>query len=895
MSWFARARNVLGSGSLSDDLDRELSFHLEEKTDELIAHGMEPDLARREARRRFGNYTLQKESTRDRDVFRWLETLLSDLRYTLRALRLAPGFAIVAVLSLALGIGANTAIFSIINAVMLKSLPVTHAEELMVVRRDSSTSATYPIWQYIRGHQDVFTGAFAYSPTTADFNLATSGEARRITGNWVSGAFFNTLGVRAELGRTLLPGDDVRGCPAVAAISDALWKSEYGARQGVVGRTVSLDGHPFQIVGVVDPQFFGLDVGSHVQVYTPLCAKTIVNGNDKWVDARAMWYLHIVGRLKPGITPQQASARLEMLMPGLIETTLPPNWPADAVARYRKARLDVASVATGFSVLRTTYRKALFVLMTVVGIVLLIACANVANLLLARATRREHEIAVRLALGARTGRLVRQLLTESMVLALTAAAIGVIFAVWGSRLLVRLMSTSGSTVALNLSLDLPVLAFTACVAAATGVLFGLAPAWRAGRVDPHAAMKSQGRGVTDGHSRLSVGKALVTAQIALSLLLVAGAVLLLGSWRRLVDVDPGFKSDHVLLMSADLAGGNANVSPEQHVNEQWQLLERLRAIPGVSSASESALTPVSNSAWDQVIKADGFAPASPGDADMWINEVSGGYFATMKTPLLAGRDFNGTDLRGSPRVAIVNKTMAKRVFGDRPAVGKRFQMQDGNDYGPPIEIVGVVADSKYNSLSETAQPIIYLSSSQDTDGAPGVNFEIRTVGPTTAIIPIVKRATAQIAPNASLDFATLDRQLAESLLLPRTLATLSGFFGTLALLLAMIGLYGIMSYTAARRRNEIGIRIALGATQSRVVRMIMSEVGRIVGLGVVIGILLAMGATRLVAAFLYGVQPADPVTMLSSGLLLAAVALAAAALPAWRAARLDPVSALRDE
>jgi predicted permease len=895
MTWFARVRNVLGANKLSDELDVELSFHIEEKADELVAQGMDPELARREARRRFGNYSLQKENTRDRDVFRWLEVLLSDLRYTIRALRLAPGFAIVAILSLALGIGANTAIFSIINAVMLKSLPVSHPEELMVVRRDSSTSATYPIWQYIRDHQDVFKGAFAYSAATANFNLAPSGQARRVTGNWVSGAFFTTLGVHPELGRTLLPRDDVRGCPATAAISDAFWKSEYGASTGVIGRTVSLDGHPFQIVGVVEPGFFGLDVGSHVQVYAPLCAKTIVNGNDKWIDARAMWYLHIVGRLKPDIAPQQAGAKLQMLMPGLVEATLPPNWPADAAARYRKARLDVTSVATGFSRLRTTYRKALFVLMTVVGIVLLIACANVANLLLARATRRQHEMAVRLALGARSSRLIRQLLTESMLLALVAAAIGVIFAIWGSRLLVHLMSTSGSVVALNLSLDLPVLAFTACVAAATGVLFGLAPAWRASRVDPHAAMKSRGRGVTDGQSRLSVGKALVTAQIALSLLLVAGAVLLLGSWRRLVDVNPGFNSDRVLLMSADLSGGNAGVSPEQQASLQWQLLDRLRAIPGVSSASEVAITPVSNSAWDQEIKADGFSPASPADADMWINEVSDGYFATMKTALLAGRDFNNTDLPGSSRVAIVSQTMAKRVFGERNALGQRFRMQEGKDYGPPLEIIGIVEDSKYGSLSETAQPIIYLSARQDTAPAPAVNFAIRTVGPPTAIIPIVKKAAAQVAPSASLDFTTLDRQLAESLLLPRTLATLSGFFGALALILAMIGLYGIMSYAAARRRNEIGIRIALGATQTRVVRMIMSEVGRIVGLGVVIGLLLAVAATRLVAAFLYGVTPMDPVTLVSSALLLAVVALAAAALPAWRAARLDPVAALRGE
>ncbi|MEO7042611.1 MAG: ABC transporter permease, partial [Gemmatimonadaceae bacterium] len=293
MSWFARIRNVFGSGQLSDDLDRELSFHLAEKADDLVAHGMNPEVARREARKRFGNYGLQKETTRDRDIFRWLETLLGDLRYAIRTLRSAPGFALVAILSLALGIGANTAIFSLINAVMLKSLPVSHPEELVMVLRDSSQTATNPIWEYIRDHQNVFSHALAYS--AADFNLASAGQARRITGDWVSGDFFPALGVRAVLGRTLLPSDDVRGCPAVATISDSFWRSEYGGSEGVIGKTARLDGHPFQIVGVVGPGFSGLDVGVHAQIYTPLCAKTIINGNDQWIDARSSWYLHVVG------------------------------------------------------------------------------------------------------------------------------------------------------------------------------------------------------------------------------------------------------------------------------------------------------------------------------------------------------------------------------------------------------------------------------------------------------------------------------------------------------------------------------------------------------------------------------------------------------------------------
>jgi len=699
MSWFARIRNVVSSTQLSDDLDRELSFHLAERADELVAHGMSPDAARREARRQFGNYTLQKEYTRDSDIFRWLDTLLGDLRYALRALRATPGFALVAILSLGLGIGANTAIFSLINAVMLKSLPVRQPQELMVVMRDSSKTITNPIWEYVRDHQNVFSAAFAYSPT--QFNLANGGQVRNVYANWVSGAYFSTLGVRAIAGRTLLPGDDVRGCPAVAAISSSFWQTEYGGSQSAIGRTVKLDGHPFQIVGVIDPAFFGLDVGAHAQIYTPLCAKTILDGSDKWIDARSTWYLHLVGRPKAGVTSAQASARLQMLMPGLIEATLPPNWPPDAVARYRNARIEVANVATGFSELRSTYRKALLILMTVVGIVLLIACANVANLLLARATKRQHEIAVRLALGARPARLIRQLLTESVLLALMGAVVGILFAIWGSRLLVGLMSTSGNAVSLDLSLDLPVLVFTTVVAVATGVLFGLAPAWRVGRVDPHNAMKSQARGVADGQSRFSIGKALVVAQIALSLLLVAGAVLLLGSWRRLATVDPGFRRDHVLLLAADLRSGNENASPEQRSSMRRQLLERLRAVPGVRMASASELTPVSGSGWNNDIRADGFTPAVRDDGLVWMNEVSEDYFSTMGTPLVSGRDFSTSDVPGSAKVAIVNEALVKKVFGSRSPLGLRLQIAEGKDFGPPIEIIGVVGDAKYESMRET--------------------------------------------------------------------------------------------------------------------------------------------------------------------------------------------------
>ncbi len=486
------------------------------------------------------------------------DAILQDVRYALRALRSSPGFAAVAILSLALGIGANTAIFSLIDSVILKTLPVSHPEQLLQVTMGKNSYYTNPIWEQLRDRQDVFSGVFAYGG--GRFNLAAGGEARYAQSNFVSGQFFDTLGLHAMLGRTFTKTDDQRGCPGTAVISYGFWQKEYGGRADIVGKTVSLDNHPFEIQGVLQPGFTGFDVGSDKDVYVPVCTEKIIHGDTSMLDQRSAWWLRVIGRPKPGISADQSQARLKILAPQVFEATLPPNYRADNLQTYRKNTFDVLSAANGLSNIRRQYQQALLVLMAIVGVVLLIACANVANLLLARSEARQREIAIRMALGSSRGRLMRQLLTESMVLSLAGAALGILFAQWGTRLLVSFLSSGGNPVFLDLSIDSRVLAFTAGVAILTGLLFGLVPAWKGTRVDPQSAMKANGRGLIEG-SKFSIGKALVVVQVALSLVLVAGAGLMLSTFFQLEMMDAGFDREHILLVSLDLRNGHYPAGP----------------------------------------------------------------------------------------------------------------------------------------------------------------------------------------------------------------------------------------------------------------------------------------------------------------------------------------------
>ena len=887
MAWYRRLFNNLRSNRLSSDIQREIDFHIAERTDDLVAGGMpEPD-ARREARRRFGNPGVQKERTRDADLLTWLESLGADVRYALRTLRSSPGFAAVVIVSLALGIGANTAIFSLINSVVLKSLPVRDPDELLQVTIYDSRAAalTNPIWEQIRDRQDVFSSVFAY--TDRGFNLASGGEMRRATGNMVSGEFFTTLGVRPAVGRLLVRTDDVRNaCPPVAVLSHGFWQTAYGGSPSVVGKSISLDNTPHTVVGVVEEGFFGVNVGQSVQVYVPLCLRADL-------DARSNWFLWAIGRPKPGVTKEMAAARLASLSPAVFGATVPERWSASHRAEYLENKLSALPAANGFSWLRRDYEKALVVLMAVVGLVLLIACANVANLLLARASARGREMAIRLAIGASRRRLVRQMMTESILLATLGAAAGLLFARWGAAVLVQILAAGRPDLALDVSLDGRVLLFTISVAVATGILFGLTPAWRSARVHPQAALKANGRGVAEGHSRFTIGKWLVVGQLALSLVLVMGAGLLLGSFRKLTTLDAGFRHEGVLLVATSMR--NAGISDSAFGPLRQQLLERFRSQPGVQSASISQITPISGSAWNELVETDGFNAATLDDGLVYFNEVSDGFFATMGTPFRAGRDFDRRDAAGARKVAIINETMARRFFGTSNPLGKSFYTMQHEKRGEPIEVIGIVKDAKYQRLREETLATAYVAMSQEARASALNNFELRVAGDPRSIIPAVKTSVAEVSPSISLQFTTFTEQVNASLTRDRLLATLSGFFGVLALLLATVGLYGTLSYSVARRRNEIGIRIALGAEGSRVMKLVLGEVGRLTLIGVVLGALASFGVMRWVTSFLYGLSASDPRTMTVAALTLGAAAAVAGALPAWRAARVNPVDALREE
>ncbi|HKF53634.1 MAG TPA: ABC transporter permease [Candidatus Acidoferrales bacterium] len=896
MTWLSR---LLRKGKQDAQLDSELRFHVEQQTADNIAAGMSPEEARRRTLAQFGGLESRKEEAREARGTQFFDSLIQDIRFAFRILRKTPVVTAIALLSLALGIGANTAIFSLIDAVMLRMLPVQNPEQLAQITFLSPTSSrprasvTNPIWEQVRDHQDAFSGVFAWSPEM--FDLAEGGEVNNINGIYASGDYFDVLGVHPAAGRLLTASDDVRNCPGVAILGYGFWQSHYGGAQSAIGSSIRLNGHYFPIVGVAQRGFFGTDVGENLDVVIPICAEATLAGKDSALDIRDDWWLMMMGRLKPGVTVEQAEARMKVLSQPLFSAVVPQDWPAKDQDRFRKFTFGILPGATGTAGrygLRIQYSAPLKILMFVVGLVLLIACANIASLLLARSAARQKEIAVRLSLGASRARLIRQVLTESIVLSAAGAILGVLFARWGSALLVRFVSTQKNQVFLDLKMDGRVLAFTIGIAVLCGLLFGILPALRGTRIDAISAMKEGQSQSSGGRSHSSAARWIVAAQVALSLILVVEAGIFIRIFANLMTVDAGFDRNNVLMVEANIH--NAGIAEPARAPLYGQMLAKLQALPGVVSASQCWMTPLSGGQWDNNVTIAGHPLPSGVDPDTLLNWVTPGYFETMRTPLLEGRMFDARDTATSTPVVIVNQLLARRYFGAQSAIGEHLTGGSQGMLRQPMEIIGVVQNAKYTSLQEVFQPEAYFPLSQIKGVGEGTAFEIRTAIRPSSLIPAVRDTMASVNNLASLQFTTLKQKADDSVAMEHLMAVLSGFFGGLALLLTAIGLYGVMAYVVTQRTHEIGIRIALGAQHSSILRLVLRDALIVLAAGIAAG----LGVTwimRLVMQALYGIKSQDVWAISLAVVVMACVALVATYIPARRAMKVDPMVALRYE
>jgi predicted permease len=999
---------------MMQDLDQDIRDHIERETQDNIERGMSPEEARYAAVRKFGNVMRIKEDTREVWSLVWLEQLLQDVHFGLRMLRKSPGFAAVAILTLALGIGANTAIFSLIDAVMLRALPVENPSQLAVLKWSARNapnihgymtsgdcplnvmpgaanpygcSFSEPMFREI-AQANVFAATAAFA-NSGRLNLTGNGPATVINGQLVSGDFFRTMSLKSAAGRLFESADDTPSAAPVAVLNYGYWQSAFGASRDVIGRTIELNNVPFTIIGVAEQRFTGITPGSDYDVWLPLSDAQRITDLMFWQNRSSdvsTWWLTIVGRLKPGT--QLASAqtavsglfRNEMLHgaiplfhggemalrpggsgergprsdqkfhanmplaggtgPGSARVPVqqgtvsvpreaagasmpqsagktpvilaaPPGAAQEAGPKTLSTAADNPQVTllpaqTGLTGARSEYSNPLYVLMLAVGIILLIACANVAGLMLARAAARQKEMAVRLALGAGRARVMRQLLTESVMLSVLGGALGVLFAYWGTHAIVSFVSNNQSRpLGFATGVDLRVLGFTVTISLLTGILFGIVPTFRGARVDLTPALKegerSSGSSGHAGRKWFSIGNALVVAQVALAIVVLVGAGLLVRTLQNLRSIDVGFDSHNILVFGIDptLIGYKG-----AQVDAFYRDLQgRLAETPGVKSASYSILPLLSNRLgitgfhWpgtpqDQISMADGLA-------------VGPNFFATMHIPVLAGRDFNASDFKvsaansgvtpTSARTAvIVNQAFVQKYLGKENPLGKQFGESAGDanrPAAPGYEIIGVVRDAKYNSLRRDIQAMMYTPQS-----AGGASFEIRTAADPQAILPAIREVVAQVSTNLPLfDVKTQSQQIDRLLFQERLVARLSGFFALLALVLACVGLYGLLSYEVSRRTREIGIRMALGAHPGSVLKLVLRQGIVLAIVGAVAGTGVALGVTRYLASMLYDVHANDPLTMVAVAFLLTLVALAACYIPARRAMRVDPLVALRYE
>jgi len=833
-----------------------------------------------------------------------MAAFLSDLHHSFRMLQKSPLFTTVAIASLALGLGANTAIFTVLDQVLLRPLPVKNPSELVLMSDPGSNRGNFNgdnsdrlfsrvLYTELRDRSQVFSGLIARFPTNANF--VYQGQSESISAEVVSGNYFDVLGVSADRGRLLSAADDIKksGHPVVV-LGYAFWQRRFGGDNAILGKTARVNNALMTIIGVAPREFFGVDVGRNPDVYVPLAMKTEMTPTWDGYDDRGSHYLHILGRLKPQMTIKQASPSLQVIFKPMLDADLA-NMTGNISQRFRDRFLAKALIVTpaynGVPTFRENTSTPLYVLMAMVGLVLLIACANVANLLVARGLGRQKEIAIRLAMGASRADIIRQLLAESMVLATLGAIAGLIVSAWTSGLLIESIPSQGGVSGLNASLDPRTIAFTFVLALITGIGFGLLPSIQSTRPNVYPTLKDQAGGVIGGFGQIRSRQALVVAQVALSLLLLVGAGLFTRSLMNLRKLDPGFQTANMLTFSLD---ASRNGYTPARIRETYQTVqERLNTVPGVRSSGLNEVALLSGDNNLESIHIDGYQAKQDEDMNPHFSRISPGYFSTLGTPLLLGRDFTAADRLGSPKVAVVNESFAKHYFNDQNPLGRKFGYH--HDGPGDVEIVGVAKDTKYDSLRNDHPRIVYVPYLQEA--APGyISVDVRTAASPEAIVPAVRREIAKVDSNLAIfDLKTMEAQVSESLFAERLIATLCACFGALATILASVGLYGVTAFSVARRTREIGIRMALGAGRASVLAMILKEVAWMCLIGVALGIPLAIALSRYLVSQLYGVAPTDLPTLIVAALTMMCVSLTAGLLPARRAATVDPTIALRYE
>jgi predicted permease len=905
MGWFRRIKNSFAHQPVLKDAEDELAFHLEQRTRENVQRGMTSEAARADARKRLGNPAALREETSEADVVAWIDALKRDLRLSLRTLRKAPLFTAMAVLSLMLGIGANTTVFTVMKHVVLDSLPVPHAEQLMILHdkgvhrgwtlADGMRSTfSYPQYNDLNAATNsLFEGILARFSTTV--TLAGTDSSEHVRCELVSGNYFNVLGVKPWRGRLLSSADNkTPGSHPVAVLGYGLWQRVFGSDPNIVGRTVRLNSHPYVVSGVTPPGFYGIDIGRPAELYVPMMMKAQITPAWDGLTDRTIFWCNLVARLRPGVDLTRAQSALHAIFPPLRDQDLAFRQPTSTsfLKQFAKNTVDLTPGGKGYASVRDSLEEPLRFLTVMVLIVLLITVVNVANLLLARATAKQREMAIRLAVGAGPSVLIRQLLVESCVLAVIGGALGVLLAYAATPALLRFLSADVSEANINAAPDGRILFLTAALTILSGIAFGLLPAWQAARTDVSGAIKTEASlGHTSG--RLWLRRGLVAGQIAFSLVLLSAAMLFARSLRNLQNLNPGFRTDHLITFRVDPA--QAGYSPERIRSFGEEIRQRIAALGNVESAAAAKVPVLENDDEGGNITVEGYRAPTHDDEETHWNYVSPVYFATLGIPLLAGRTITEADLLSNSKVAVVNAAFAKHFFQDRNPIGLHFGLGGGNKVALDWTVVGVVADSEYEALRAKIGPFICMPYLADKERSELI-FYARTRGKTEAVMPEIRALVKRYDASLPIyDMKTMDDLIKESLFTERGLGMLSTLFAFLAAILAAVGLYGVMSYSVTRRVREFGVRMAVGATPGRISQMVLREAALICLTGVICALPFVFAAGRFIRSSLYGVRANDPLILAGAVLLLLLVAEIAGAIPARYAAKIDPHTALRAE